>query len=475
MRLSRARFAPLALLLVGAMLFGQSGVTGGDAPVAEAAVIGSAGTSVTISGVNFTSTTGVMFGEPSNGFLIPIGSKCANASATGCLVSQAATSIVVRAPSTFPQGAPFGFVPITVCTNGASVSSCASTSAPYLPTGGGPYSPPPGFSYGPSITKISPVAGIGGTKVTISGGMFGTEVLPSVAFVNSQTGQPAATVGGPNASKCTSTQHGCIGSFADSSVVVSVPDNLPKGLYYLQLETTNGGAFSLSPPLFTTRPAIYSASPVGGQAGTTITIKGANFGKDGAISVKFHGIGASFADVVVSQACSASVTVGCVDQHQDSSITVKAPANSPTGAPFGPFEMTVGGVPADWMNTSQPQGPSFSYVPIVSGPASASYDKPGGKLQVKGANFGALAGVQIGQGLFVADKCTAARTESCISSQTDQLIVVKPPSNLTGSQPVSVVAAKLGSTGSGFSLQPVFAIGGFMFDWTTGPVVTGVS
>jgi hypothetical protein len=84
------------------------------------------------------------------------------------------------------------------------------------------------------------------------------------------------------------------------------------------------------------------------------------------------------------------------------------------------------------------------------------------------------AGAQLGPTAIVK-RCSATVTHTCISSQTDSMITVKPPPELTGNHWVSVASARLMTSGGSMWAETAWAAGGFGMTWTSGPVVTNVS
>ena len=465
----------LAALLLASLFLTTPGNDAATSP-AEASVVGSDGSTLTLSGTDLPLTGAVMFGQPGQEVVVPSTPKCGTTTAAGCIVQQTANTIIVKAPANLPPG----FQPVAVCANGASVTACQGSAVASVARGPGPNGQA-GFSVGPTITKVSPVGGIGGTTITISGGKFGSSI-PSVAFVDAQTGQVVFTIGGLNSAKCTPNQHGCIKQFSDTTITAIAPDNMPAAVYLLDVMVGSPPVHPtvLAATYFAFEPTIFSASPAGGAPGTMVTIKGTRFGRTSpALSVWFRGIGPNGTDLEVKTLCGNGGAVGCVVSRTDDTVVVKAPANDPSGAPVATIGMTLGGSPAADLSasssaTGQPTT-TFSYVPTVNGTTGATWDKPGNKVQIKGVNFGSQAGVQIGPNLFVADRCTLARTDSCILTMTDQLIVVKPPATVTGPQAISVVVARMRSTGASYTVDAVTAPGGFTFTWTSGPILTGVS
>jgi hypothetical protein len=474
----RRRLALMAALVITALVSGASGIGGAPVGVAEAAVAGTGGTTVTISGANFTATTTAMFGWSGQQVVIPTGTKCATG-ATGCLVSQTATSLAVKAPAEIGGGPAFGFQPITVCTNGANAATCEASAVPGIAKVNGFPGFVSGFVYGAAITKMAPLAGAAGTSITLTGAKFGATEMPTITFLDALTFNPVLTFGGPGATKCTTTQRGCVKSFGDTSIVIVAPDGLPAARYIVDVMTATGPATALVPPFFSYGPAVLSSSPVGGPGGATLTIKGTNFGTGTPATVRFIGIGPGGSDVDVTATCTTG-QIGCfTSAHTKDTITLKAPAADPTGFPMAHLQVFISGVPADDMTPSPitygQSGLVFHYGPVVAGSTGLLFAKPGTALTIKGANFGALAGVQLGNSTVVVKKCSTAVTHTCIVSLSDTAISVKPPPTLSGEHMVSVVSARLVPAGPSIWAETLWAHGGFQMSWSTTPVVTNIS
>jgi hypothetical protein len=468
-RNKRRRLSWLAAVLIGLLLAVTPGASAAQAappqPIVKAAIIGTGGTSVMISGVNFGTNATVLFSSQFGDVLIPPATKCTTGQ-TGCLVSRSTTTITVKAPTSFPFGEPMGFIPILVCSNGTSIATCTTSVIPAVAKGAGFPAFVPGFVYGPAVTKMAPLAGKAGTAVTLTGGKFGT-TIPTINFVNPDTWAVVASFGGPSATTCTTGQKGCVSSRSDTSIKFVVPDNLPPARYWIDV-ITGGEAPSfatfLTPPFFSTGAAVLSNTPAGGQAGAKVTIKGVNFGTGTPVVVTFLSIGPNFSNVSVTAACTATLIVGCFSAaHTADTITLSAPANDPTGATFTQMQITVSGVsvddltpvPASYFQSTL----TFSYGPLITGSTALLHAKAGAPLQIKGVNFGPLAGVQLGNSTSISRKCNLFVTHTCIAALTDTSITVKPPPDLTGEVEV----------------QPVWAIGGFRMIWGTGPAVTNIS
>jgi RHS repeat-associated protein len=150
----------------------------------------------------------------------------------------------------------------------------------------------------PTITSVSPLSGVVGTKVVITGSSFGSA-------------QGSVTIGGTVAP---------VTSWSATSITITVPSGATTG----SLIVTAGGVPS-NPVTFTVVAASISLSPSSGPVGTQVTITGSGFGAtQGSSTVSFNGISAS-SNVVSWSATSIVVTV-------------------PAGATTGPVNVVVGQV-----------------------------------------------------------------------------------------------------------------------------------
>jgi hypothetical protein len=198
--------------------------------LATAAGPAAGGTSVTITGWNFTGATAVDFGSTP---------------ATSVTVSSA-TSI----KATSPAGTSGTAVDVTVTTP-------SGTSATHL------YDQ---FTYGPpTVTAISPTSGpaAGGTQVTITGTSFAPALVaadgPTVHFGTAAISASDVTVNSP------------------TSLTVSAP----AGTGTVDVTVTTGGGTSVTSPAdqFTYAPTVTAVSPPSGATagGTSVTITGTGF------------------------------------------------------------------------------------------------------------------------------------------------------------------------------------------------------
>jgi hypothetical protein len=191
---------------------------------------GPVGTSVTISGTNFTGATAVRFNGVTASFTV-----------------NSATSI----QAIVPAGATSG--PISVTTPGGTATSASAFTV---------------TASAPTITSFTPASGPVGTSVTISGTNF--------------TGATAVRFNGVTASFTVNSA---------TSIQATVPAGATSGP--ISVTTPGGTATSASAFTVTaSAPTITSFTPASGPVGTSVTISGTNF--TGATAVRFNGVTASF-------------------------------------------------------------------------------------------------------------------------------------------------------------------------------------
>ena len=232
-------------LLLGGMLLTASGGTPPPAPTVTGVSPGSGstggGTTVTLTGTNFTGATAVNFGTTAG---------------TG-LVVNSPTSITIVSPA---ESA--GTVDVTVTTPGGG------TSATNPPNDQFTFVTPPA----PTVTGVSPGSGStgGGTTVTLTGTNF--------------TGATAVHFG-------TTAGTGLVVNSPTSITIVSPAESA--GTVDVTVTTPGGGTSATNPPndqfTFVTPPAptVTGLSPGSGSTGggTTVTLTGTNF--TGATAVHF--------------------------------------------------------------------------------------------------------------------------------------------------------------------------------------------
>lgn len=196
-----------------------------------------------------------------------------------------------------PTGATTG--PITVTVNG-TVATSQSFTVTGIPS--------------PSIASISPVSGVVGSLVTITGSNFGSTQSGSTVTFNG-------------------TVATAVTSWTSTAVVANVPAGAGSGFVKVtvnSIEATSPQSFTVLPVL----PNITNLSPLSGKMGVAVSIQGTGFGSTPG-TVKFNQTPASLTNWT-STAITASV---------------------PAGATTGPVTITVNGSTA-----ASPQ--SFTVLPL---------------------------------------------------------------------------------------------------------------
>jgi uncharacterized protein YhjY with autotransporter beta-barrel domain len=239
------------------------------------------GTSVTVTGSNFTGATGVKFGTASASFTV-----------------NSATSITATAPA-----GSAGSVNVTVATSAGTSATSAADQFTYTAAA----SPP-------TVASLSPTSGAtaGGTSVTLTG----TNFTGASAVKFGATAAASFTVN--SATSITATSPAGSAGAVDVTVTTSVGTS------------ATGAADQFTYAASASPPTVTALSPTTGPSagGTTITLTGANF--TGATAVKFGTVAATSFTVVSATsvtAVSPAGVAGAVD------VTVTTPAGtSATGA-----------------------------------------------------------------------------------------------------------------------------------------------
>ncbi|MET4091243.1 beta strand repeat-containing protein [Bradyrhizobium japonicum] len=255
------------------------------------------GTTVVITGTNFSGATAVTFGATA---------------ATGFAVNSA-----TQITATSPAGT--GTVDITVTTVGGTSATSAADQFTYVPA--------------PTVTSISPTSGpgVGGTTVTITG----TNFTGATTVVFGATAATGVTVN--SATQITATS--------------------PAGTSTIDIRVTTAGGTSATSAAdqftYVATPAVTSLSPTSGPAagGTVVTITGTNF--TGVTAVSFGGTAAAgftFNSATSITATSPAGAAGAVDVRVTTpggtsaisaadQFTYAGPPSitsiSPTGGPLG--------------------------------------------------------------------------------------------------------------------------------------------
>jgi len=191
---------------------------------------GGVGTSVTITGANFTGATEVTFNGVPARFTV-----------------RSATSIVASVPTGAGTGK------IAVVTPGGTAASTATFTVSGM--------------VAPTITSLSPTSGTAGTTVTLTG----TNLAGATSVTFSGVPLASWTV------------------LSATQLRIVIPAGVPSGKVTV---TTDGGTGTSTGSFTISTPRIKSFTPTSGTVGTTVTISGANF--TGATAVKFNGTTATF-------------------------------------------------------------------------------------------------------------------------------------------------------------------------------------
>ena len=218
---------------IGSFRFGSCSSSTAPAPIVSSFTPGSGtvGTSVTISGSNFTAASSVTF----------------NGAAASYAVNSGGTQITATVPGTATSG------PIRVTTSGGTASSSAS------------------FSVVPVISSISPASGPVGSSVALNGS--GLTGAATVTFTSGVSSAFSVNSGG-------------------TQITTTVPNGASTGPITV---TMGDAATVVSPSFTVTvaqAPTISSISPTSGTRGSSVAISGSAFA--GTTSVTIAGKSARF-------------------------------------------------------------------------------------------------------------------------------------------------------------------------------------
>ena len=313
------------------------------------------GSSVTITGTGFTGATAVKFG--------------------GTAAASYAVNTGTQITAVSPAGTSGSTVDITVTgPGGTSVTSSADH-----------------FTYGPTVSHISPLSGstVGGTSVTITGTGF--------------TGATGVSFGSTPAASFT------VGSA--TSITAVVPAASTSGVVNITVTTPGGTTPITTADQFTyfyPTPSISSVSPNAGGpgGGTSVTITGTGF--TGATLVSFGSTPA------------ASITV-----NSNNSITATSPAGTATSS----VNITVTGPGGTSAITT---ADTFTYGPVVQSVAPTTGTHLGGTtVTIKGAGFTGTTQVSFG---------TTVVTSGITVNAAGTQITVTAPAHAAGTVDLTVTA-----------------------------------
>jgi uncharacterized protein YhjY with autotransporter beta-barrel domain len=330
------------------------------------------GTSVTITGANFTGATGVKFG--------------AAPATTFTVVS--ATSVT----ATSPAGSA-GTVDVTVTTSAGT--SVTSTSDHFTYTAS---------QSAPAVTAITPTGGstAGGTSVTITGTNF--------------TGATGVMFGATAAATFT----------VNSATSITATSPAGSGVVDITVTTSGGTSATLAADQFTyssgggSPPVVNGVSPVGGPAagGTTVTVLGSNF--TGATLVAFGATpAASFTVVSATRITAVSPAgTGTVD------ILVTTPAGTSTARVIDHFTFRAGAALKADGASPDTGAPTVTAVSPNTGAATGGY-----WITLTGTNFTGATAVTFGSapaGNFVVESATSIMAVTPSGTGTVDMRVTTP-------------------------------------------------
>jgi len=341
-----------------------------------APTIGPVGTTVTISGADFTGATAVTFNGVSASFTV-----------------SSATSI----QATLPAGATTGALSVT--TPGGTATSTSSFTVVSPPT----------------IASFAPASGTVGTSVTINGTNF--------------TGVSAVTFNGVSASFTVTSA---------TSIQATVPAGVTTGS--LSMTTPGGTATSTNSFTVVSPPTIASFTPASGTVGTSVTINGTNFA--GASAVTFNTVGASFT-VTSATSIQATVPAGATTGL----LSVTTPGGTATST--GNFTVTV---TVKVTLTAAKAGTGSGTVTSSSNPASASQINCGAScsasyesgtvvtltaMPATGSNFTSWSGCDTVAGATCTVTMSAARSVTATFTLQRFTLTVQKTRLLTGNGTVT--------------------------------------
>lgn len=420
------------------------------------------GTSVVISGADFTDATAVRFGSTSASFTV-------NSATSITAVSPAGSAGTVHITVTTPAGtSPLNISDLFSYLNAPSVTSISPTTGTIsggtsVTITGTDFTDATAVSFGgipaasftvnsaTSITAVSPagsagtvnvtVTTAGGTSATSSADEFTYVSPPTVTNVSPNTGPTAGgtsvTITGTDFSGATAVSFGATPatSFTVNSAtsITAVSPAGSAGIVNVTVTTTSGTSTTSSADEFTyvAPPTITSVTPATGPTagGTSVTITGTGF--TGATSVKFGTTSASF---IV---------------NSSSSITATSPAGS-----AGTIDITV---TTAYGTSTTSSADEFTYVspPTVSSVLPTTGSTAGGTaVAITGTNFADATAVKFG---------STPATSFLINGTTS--ITALSPAGAAGTVDITVTTA--GGTSATSSADE--------FTYVAAPTVTGIS
>ena len=395
-------------------------------------------TVVTPSGTSPTSANDqFVYGGPSASAITPtagpgIGGTTVTVTGSGFTSDGGVRAVLIdgnaEAPATVKSDTTLTFVtpPYTLDSNNTQVSLGLVTNG----TAGQPFglaaSITPSFTYEvPTITNVNPVEG------AIAGGTSVT--LQGAGFA----GATSVKFGGVSA------QFSVVN---DNDMTAVAPPGTPTtGTVDIVITTPNGTSPIGQADNYTYGPAVTAISPNSGPAGTTVTVTGTGFESDG---------GVNSVEMAYGQ------TAVPVDLISDTTFTFVVPARSGKSYTFNPIAISPGGPNESGAAVTMP---TFTYTPAVSSVSPQYGPVAGGtSVTIGGSGFTNASAVDFGS---TAESSCSTSSEPCFTVNSDSSITAQSPpgSDSTGYVDVRVV--------TGGQTSAVTTADQFIY----GPTITGMS
>ena len=324
---------------------------------------GPVGTSVSISGTNFTGATAVAFNGTSANFTVtsasaiqatvPAGASSGTIGVTtpGGTATSSGAFTVVNAPAISGFTPTTGRVGASVTINGTSFTGATAvafngTSANFTVTSDTVIQTavPAGATTGP-LSVTTP----GGTAT--SANAFTVLSPPTIASLAPASGAvgTAVTINGTNLTGTTAVAFNGVSAGFTVSSDTAIQTAVPAGATTGPVSVTTAGGTAQSSGAFTVvlPPTIASFAPASGPVGTSVTISGTSL--TGATSVTFNGLSATFT-VQSDAAIQAAVPTGAATGP----VRVTTPAGSATST--SNFTVTIPTVPLSVSKAGNGQG-----------------------------------------------------------------------------------------------------------------------
>jgi hypothetical protein len=308
------------------------------------------GSTVTISGINFTGTTAVSFGGIAASSFTVVNSN----TITAVIGNGASGNVVVTNAFGTHAMAGFNFLPPPTIISFNPVSAGSGTTVVVTGTNfmnvtavkfGGVNANSFNVINSTTINAVVSFGSSGAVSVTAAGGIAslpGFTFIPAPtisSFLPAITGNGATvTITGTNLTGTTAVSFGGVAALSftviNPTTVTAVVGSGATGNVSV---TTGGGATLLPGFTYITNPVIHSFAPASGPVGTVVTITGANFNPVAANNIVYFG--AVKATVSAGTANSITATVPTGASYQPITVT----ANNRTAFSFSPFTVTFAG------------------------------------------------------------------------------------------------------------------------------------